>query len=230
MVRRWSYINSVNTIGDASFGGMRHAAFDATITATMYLRKSYSVPTKLTRRRWARRKHIYGWLPLANIVKDWAHAYRFYRNYNKVVFNQHLTRNSFIAFSLISVKNSIPCLHKNSELLVVGTFSSKILRYFTHFMNPRIRLLRLFGNINPSIVSYDPKYSPLAEVNDYTFVTPLLGHQVTTTEHLELGNKNPSQLTQLILPLVQKLSFRGAYGLYRLLTLLTLSRCFAHRN
>lgn len=230
MVRRWSYINSINTIGNASFGGMRHAAFDATITATMYLRKSYSVPTRLTRRRWARRKHIYGWLPLANIVKDWAHAYRFYRNYNKVVFNQHLTRNSFLAFSLISVKNSIPCLHKNSELLLVGTFSNKILRYFNHFLNPRIRLLRLFGNINPSIVSYDPKYSPLSEIGDYNFITPLLEHQVTDTGQLDLDANGSNQPMRLILPLIQKISFKGVYTLYRLLTLLTLSRCFTLRN
>ncbi len=230
MVRRWSYINSVNTIGNASFGGMRHAAFDATITATMYLRKSYSIPTKLTRRRWSRRKHIYGWLPLANIVKDWAHAYRFYRNYNKAVFNQHLTRNSFLAFSLISVKNSIPCLHKNSELLVVGTFSNRILKYFSHFMNPRIRLLRLFSNINPSVVSYDPKYSLLSDINDYTFVKPLLNHQVTTTEHLDIGNKRANQTMLLVLPLLQKTSFKGVYSLYRLLTVLALSRCLTLRN
>ena len=230
MVRRWSYINSVNTIGDSSFGGMRHAAFDATITATMYLRKSYSVPTKLTRRRWSRRKHIYGWLPLANIIKDWAHAYRFYRNYNKAIFNQHLTRNSFLAFSLVSVKNSIPCLHKNSELLVVSTFSSKILRYFNHFMNPRIRLLRLFRNINPSVISYNPKYSPLDDISDYPFVTPLLNHQVTTTARLGLDQKNLGQPIQLILPLLHKISVKSVYTLYRLLTLLAISRCFTPRN
>ncbi len=146
------------------------------------------------------------------------------------MFNQHLTRNSFLAFSLISVKNSIPCLHKNSELLVVGTFSNRILKYFSHFMNPRIRLLRLFSNINPSVVSYDPKYSLLSDINDYTFVKPLLNHQVTTTEHLDIGNKRANQTMLLVLPLLQKTSFKGVYSLYRLLTVLALSRCLTLRN
>ena len=224
MVRRWSYINSINTTKPDKFRNMRRAAFNVTITTTMYLRKSYSHPTFLTRRRWSRRKHSYGWLHLANIIKDWAHTYRFYRNYNKAVMNQYLTPNSFLAFNLISAKNSIPSAYKNSELLIVSTFSRKVLRYFNYLSSPRFKLFASFKNVNLSVVSYDPLYSALEKVIDYPFITPLVHHTVEETNLL--GDK--VALSQLpFSPVMSALSNQFYFStkvIYRVLILLTLSR------
>ena len=206
------------------FRNMRRAAFNVTINTTMYLRKSYSHPTSLTRRRWSRRKHFYGWLHLANIIKDWAHTYRFYRNYNKATINQYLTPNSFLAFNLISAKNSIPGAHKNSELLVISTFSRKVLRYFNYLSNPRFRLFASFKNVNLSVVSYNPLYSTLENIIDYPFVTPLVQHTIKETSLL--GDK-PAISRLPFSPLMDALSkqvYLTTKLVYRVLVLLTLNR------
>lgn len=156
MVRRWSYINSLNALKLTSFEPAQRAAFDSITNSTMYLRKECTPSTMLRRRRWARRKHINNWLALSNILKDWALTYRFYRNYNKMVFNQLFTKTSFTAFSIVRAKNSLPCLHKGSEQVLTGSITRRILEYYRRFSNPRLRFLSSFKHTSLITVSSLP--------------------------------------------------------------------------
>lgn len=209
-----------------SFLSIKQATFDNTMNSTMYLRKNYTLSTRITRQRWARRKHLYGWLALANILKDWAHMYRFYRNYNKVLLNQFLTKSSFVAFNLLSVKNAIPCTYKDSETFLVGTFTRRILNYFKGFNNPRLNFFLSFKNVNLSVVSYlnpVPRQLPL---NNYPFLIPLLPDELKTYE-IRLNN----QLTRVevfssLLETVFRLIRNKVIYAYKLLVLLALHRIF----
>lgn len=182
MVRRWSYINQMNNAHLSGFRLVRKGAFDVNMNSTMYLRKSYALSTKNPRHRWARRKHLYNWIPLANVLKDWAKTYRFYRKYNKFVFNQYFTKNSLLSFNLVSSLNSIPCLHKGSENVVAAPVTRRTLQYFQHLTNPRFRFLIQNKHLSRVIISYDPKYLDLHTEEGHASFVPLYLDKVRTLE------------------------------------------------
>ena len=226
MVRRWSYINTVNVFYNPKFDTHRQAAFGATVRATMYFRGEYTVPTSLTRSRWARRKHLNGWLVMSNIVKSWAQVYRFNRNHLKGVLRQHFSSATFIAFNVISVKNSIPYLHKGSESLVVSSFPKKILRYFTKFANPRFRFLLSIKNVNLSLVSLPHSDYDIETYLNNSYSTLLLRDGITAVAQVPTTSKViQSQSTQVIMSLLQLSANATLFKIkhvYRLLTLVTL--------
>jgi hypothetical protein len=172
MVRRWSYINFINCGPLVVSPSMPKATVDANMNTLMYLKKRYTPATKLTRKQWARRKHMHNWLPPMNILKDWAKVYRFHRNHSKVVYYQFFTKNSFIAFSLVSARSSIPSLHKGSEDVITGMYTKRLLRAFCRYSNPRISFL------------YSNKYSRVLLISCY-----LNKHESDSTSVFE-GNKS----------------------------------------
>jgi hypothetical protein len=141
MVRRWSHINFINCGPLVALQSVPKASVDANMNTLMYLKKRYTPSTKLTRKQWARRKHVHNWLAPMNILKDWAKVYRFHRNHSKVVYYQFFTKNSFIAFSLVSAQSSIPSLYKGSEDVITGMYTKRLLRFFKRYPNPRLSFL-----------------------------------------------------------------------------------------
>lgn len=228
MVRRWSYINSVNSINLFEYNAGRVALFDVAIDTTMYLRKEYQFSTKITRHRWARRKHMYDWLPLANILKDWAKIYRFYRKYNKFVFNQYFTKTSLISFNLVTSMNSIPCLHKGTEDVVAATTTRKVLRYFNHFQNPRLKFLLSNKHLARMVLSYDARYSNLSKWDEKSPFTPLLKDHIKTflpyrsVDVVKTSQAKSILLTTLAWPFVNHLL--TLKSLYKIIVLLSYLR------
>jgi len=230
MVRRWSYINSVNNLTPTNFRYMRKAAFDVTVNSTMYLRKTYSIPTRLTRKRWARRKHIHNWLYSANVLKDWAKSYRFYKNHNKSVLNQFFTPSSFIAFNLVSLTNSLPCLHKGSENVVTASFTRRILKYFSNYssLNPRLRALAQLKYLNFSFMSIilTPDTAHLLEPSKFLF--PVLTDHSNTLSTLSTATHSEPAAPATEITKLLNLVFRAwnlqAVSIYRSLVQLSLTR------
>lgn len=148
----------LNSEVPSSYTEMRRAAFDETINTTMYLRKTYAVSSRLTRRQWARRRHLNGWLAHSNVLKRWAQTYRFHRNHNKFIYSQHFTKTSVLAFDLVRSKNSIPCLFKGAESVITSSVTRKILRYFNTYRNARMQSLRQFKHLLLLSVSYVQPY------------------------------------------------------------------------
>ena len=144
MVRRWSHINSINSTSLLTTRHIQKATVDANLNALMYLKKQYSLATKLTRKQWSRRKHLYAWLAHSNILKDWARSYRFHRTGAKLTYYQFFTKNSFLAFNLVVARNSIPALNRGSENLVTGNIIKRFLRFFNLFSTPRFKFLTSF--------------------------------------------------------------------------------------
>jgi hypothetical protein len=187
MVRRWSYINNINTLHKNNFRSLRKVAFDANMNSTMYLRKEYSRPTLLTRKGWARRKHLHNWLYSSNVLKDWARTYRFYRNYNKYTLNLFFTKNSFIAFNTVSLKNTFPALYKGSELVVTSSVTAKTISYFSNLTNFKSRWLTLknLGYLNLLSAAYDVRFKPDCIQEPSTFILPLLKDYFTSLEPMK---------------------------------------------
>jgi hypothetical protein len=228
MVRRWSFINSLNVHYNPLFDSKRQSTFGVTVKSTMYFRKPYSVPSVLSRRRWSRRKHLYGWLPLSNVIKTWAQTYRFHKNYLKATTRAHFTKSSFLAFNLVSLKNTVPSKYKGSELIISSSLPRKILRYFSAFSNPRLKSLLSFRNINLSFNSTLPS----VVMEEESFITPYtVMFSYDSVKAFSVPSVEPKQTQRVSLQLLDKLFFQifqlslvTAKFFYRLLILLVIAR------
>ena len=190
MVRRWSYINNLNSYSTLDFSAAKQGSFDATVHSTMYLRKVYRPATVLTRRKWARRKHYYLWTPQLNLLKDWARTYRFNRNHFKSVFNQFFTKNSFLAFNLLSAKNLMPSSSLGSGFIAGGSLSKKTILYYSYRYNTRLHPFTRLKNANLFLSSWDPKIKPMEEIETGDYVVPLLGDQVSFFSNIEVPKQS----------------------------------------
>ena len=228
MVRRWSYINSMNTFYNQGYDSKRQAAFGVTVKATMYFRKPYSAYTVLSRRRWARRKHLFGWLALSNVLKTWAQTYRFQRNYLKSSSRTHFSKSSFLAFNTISLRNSLPSKHQGAESVVFSSLTRKTLRYFSTLSNPRLRSLMSFKNINLSMVSFpDPsvRFDDTPAADSLVVITQDNVSSFTTSSSSSPRSAlNHVSIFQSMSHVPVLLMLRKVKLLYRTLTLLTLTR------
>lgn len=187
MVRRWSYLNSVNSVYKNDLVTAEKSFFDVNTNATMYLRKLYTLSTKLTRKQWSRRKHISNLLPISNVLKNWSRSYRFYRNCNKLVLMQFFTKNTFLAFNLTGLRNVFPGLHKGSGHFLTGSFSKKMGAYYARFPQNRFTTLQLLRNSNTLYVSHMNESTPIEAFESPNFfrpvaVTPLLHESLPVSD------------------------------------------------
>lgn len=228
MVRRWSYINALNSTYKNSFNSKRQSTFTVTVKSTMYFRKPYSVPTVLSRRRWARRKHLYGWLPMSNIIKSWAQTYRFTRNYLKSVMRSNMFKSSFIAFNLISLRNLSPSSYKGLETILISSISRKTLRYFSNKVSPRMSSLLHFKNANLALMSLPGALSSVSKHMENNYVAPLLIDNVNFQSHLShvpsYGTSDHSPLILTTLSLIVSNSFKLIKYIYQINVVITLLR------
>lgn len=153
MVRRWSYINSINSVYYRNHKVAERSFFDINTNAVMYLRKEFQLSTRFTRKSWARRKHEHTFLQMANVLKDWSHTYRFYRNHARMVNSQFYTSQTYIAFNLTGARNIFPGLHKNSGTVVTASYTNKLGSYFSKFSRSSLSLFGNFKNGNLILVS-----------------------------------------------------------------------------
>ena len=227
MVRRWSYINSINSYNTTPFQTMQKATFDTTMNTTMYLRKVYAPATRLTRKQWARRKHIHNWLAHSNVLKDWARSYRFHKNHNKLAYYQFFTKTSFLAFNVIGARNSIPALHKGSENLVTGSFSRRVFKYFQLHSNPRFSFLRFFKNSRLLAVSYYALEDNYLSLKENTTIVPLFSDNLTSVTPYDHTSSSQASALACYVNLISTpltLILTQISLVYRTLVILTLMR------
>ena len=226
MVRRWSYLASVNSFYNKSYEGHQQAAFGVTVRATMYFKGTYTVPSKLTRGRWARRRHIYGWLHLSNILKSWSQIYRFNRAHLKGSLRQHVTPLNFLAFNAVTVQNSIPSRHTGSNNIVVSTLPKRVIRYFSKYNVSRSLFLLKLKNFNISYVSIPNGTQDISTYTDNKFAPVLVADNVSylSQAHNSLNSRASSLLVlnDRLSQLVFQHTLPSVVSIYRVLTLLTL--------
>ena len=231
MVRRWSYINSVNNLSTlvlAKHLAPRRAASEMNVNSVMYLRKHYSSLTLLRRRRWARRKHLFNFIPMVNIMAAWAQNYRFKRNYAKFVMSQNFFKHSFLAFNYVSTMNSIASLHKGMGDIVVSPVVNRLFRGLAPFLDLRSRFFLNLKHYSLSVIS-------VASLSNYKeFFTNVKASAPALYDGL--GSFAPWESTALVsrtahlnsFRLLQRISFNqvlaSAISLYKTLVLLTVYR------
>ena len=230
MVRRWSYINSLNCNQLLISRSIPKASVDTNLNTLMYLKKRYALATKLTRRQWARRKHLHNWIAPLNVLKDWAKSYRFYRNVSKLVYFQFFTKNSFIAFNLVSARNSIPALYKGSESILTGSYSKRVLRLLTVYSNSRSKFFTNFGYTRVLTISLHSSMTG-GQVVDFfdsqSSVVPLYYDTLTSLTSWDTVTTSTASLINLFKRLsVTQFNFFLAQliTLYKSLILLTIKR------
>jgi len=146
MVRRWSYLNTLNTrqffftTSQPKFLTMGHQK--VTFKATTYYRKRLYSPliSKLTRRAFFRRKHLNNWLVYQNILSYWASEYLFFRRYSRSLLALAFYKNTYLMYNvLVFGKLMAPDLVGFESLVVTN-----LLQAVTHYCNFGARRLLPF--------------------------------------------------------------------------------------
>ena len=153
MIRRWSFIGYTNNLLHRRYVSLQHYLIDSNVNSVMYLRKTHSFFTRTRRRSWARRKHLYNWLGVANIFKFWAKRYRVYRNTHKFLQNIFSSQHSFLTFNVYFTQNKLlQTLRQSSELIISSTTKSLFRRDYSHSVWSSLALLS-YNYVAPLFIS-----------------------------------------------------------------------------
>ena len=230
MVRRWSYINSINCTPMITTRHIQKASVDVNLNTLMYLKKKYSLATRLTRKQWTRRKHLYAWLSYSNILKDWARSYRFHRTGAKLTYYHFFTKNSFIAFNLVAARNSIPSLYNGSENFITGNSIKRFLRLFNVFATPRLKFFTSFKHTQVLMISLNSNWSPQlvqSFLEEQTSIVPLYVDTLTSLlpwRHFNVPTKEIQENFIQLMDSVFLVTLLHLLTLYKILILLNLQR------
>ena len=228
MVRRWSYINQLNQPTIYKFEAARHSAFESTVNTYMYLRKPFYSSTKLTRRKWARRRHLTNWISLSAVMSNWSSSYRFYCNLEKSLYAQLLTRHSFIAFSVLSFKSSIPALHRSTEKIVASSLINKVFKYYANPSFARLRFFQTLKFTNITFISlFNSAHTSTSSVynslNDSAAVVPTLLDNADSFTSLGTAIQPTNDLS-LLLSTILRMFLASVIALRRLVNISLLLR------
>lgn len=145
MVRRWSYVNTLNTPFQFTyfrrsttslrvrFIYQELAFFDSTLFRKKLARQTIS---KFRRLGWSRRKHRAEWVLYRNILVHWAQDYRFFRRYNRFILLLHLFKNSYFVFNLPLMMNVAVAEINEFRSIHLASLVSRTMRYF-YPLNPK---------------------------------------------------------------------------------------------
>jgi len=139
MIRRWSYINSLNnfkwTNGSMDYKYLSFSLHKTTFKDTTYYRRKIRYLSRLARRSWARRKHLGNWVFYQNILNDWSQDYLFFRKYNRFILNVQLFKNSFFVYNLLIITKIGIANFIGSEKVMISSLINRVSRYYSR-INP----------------------------------------------------------------------------------------------
>ena len=151
MVRRWSYLNSLNasffTAGRPKIGQLLYKHQYTLFKTTTYYRNKIYEPTttRLTRYSFFRRRHMNNWLLYTNVLNSWSNEYLFFRKYLRCTQTLFFFKTNYITLHLALLKafaaHELPLFRVG-----VGTFlTSKVFRFLTNWSsNSILHYRRLF--------------------------------------------------------------------------------------
>ena len=131
MVRRWSYLNLINTTFASEHKVLAFVHHYATFKATTYYRKSIHRATKLARRAWSRRKHLHNWLLYQNLLANWSQDYLFFRKYSRSILALNIFKNSYLTYNLLMFRKATTVDFLGAENVLVSSIIRRVIRYST---------------------------------------------------------------------------------------------------
>jgi len=166
MIRRWSYINQLNSLPSLVDKKIRIGSSDSIVNSLMYLRKNFAEVTTARRKGWARRIHLNDLLSVSNVLVVWAREYRFYRNYNRSVFYQFFSRYTYLAFNLMFSK-SLTSRYSRANVGSLGSgVSKRLVSYFNRsFAYSRLGFLSGYQSGSWSVVSFSEQMADTKGTN-----------------------------------------------------------------
>ena len=159
MVRRWSYINNLNSVNSLKTYRARASSLDAILNVIMYLRQDFPVFSNAYRKNWARRKHANQALFLTNVMINWAKEYRFYKNYNRMIQRQFFFKNTYLAVNLVIQKGPHSERTKHEHGVVGSSMTHRTMGFFQRKFAPtRFQSLLKLSASTWSYASYNLPY------------------------------------------------------------------------
>lgn len=221
MVRRWSYIKDQNSTKNFNFSDLTFVHGEVSFLANVYFRKTISQQSRLTRKSWAKRKHLSNWLPLQSVLSDWSNDYLFFKKYNKMILTINLFKNSFLSFNFLLLKKTSTLLKQNSEAFFFTFLSKRVLSYFARNFSSTYRFLL---NVRHTPLMY---VSTPDSVSDVRKKLPMLsGSSFSWGERLFFNQQDLSktQSLELIFAILHNATFAKNVELYKVFNLLTMNQ------
>ena len=160
MIRRWSYINTLNNLPSLDIKKIRISSSDAIVNSLMYLRREFPIQTRARRKSWARRIHTNDLLTLSNVMIIWAKEYRFFRNYNRSVTYQFFSKNTYLSFNLTFSKPLLARYSKSNVSSLGSSIPKNLIHYFRRsFVRSRLEYLLVYRNHSWSLASFPSSIS-----------------------------------------------------------------------
>lgn len=154
MVRRWSYLNTINQSFESrdSLNILVQVFQQTTFKATTYYRKPLynSLITKLTRKNFYRRRHLNNWIVYQNIITLWAKEYLFFRKYSRTLLSIFLYKTSFLTYNCL--------IHSRLTTDQLRSFDET---RFTYLINALSRFCQSFSIRTFSFVTQFRTFSPM---------------------------------------------------------------------
>jgi len=221
VVRRWSYLNLINTTFSSEHKALAFAHHYVTFKTTTYYRKSIQRTTKLSRRAWSRRKHIHNWLLYQNLLANWAQDYLFFRKYNRSVLTLSLFKNSYLTYNLLVFKKSTTTDFVGSEEVLVSSIIRRVIRYSTRLNPFMYHFFRTYRGVAWLYVTAPLDLEQVREASELTADTTHLVYQ--SQSYTSEAETQMSNWLNIVLQIMFSHCFTKLIELYKIFIILTLS-------
>jgi len=226
MVRRWSPVNLINCYTESSSRVFDRGSGVVAFKENLHFKKKIRTFSYVTRRSWARRKHINQWLVYHNILVNWASDYRFFTRYTRAMLVHNLFKNSFLTYNFLMLKKLPSSSFPGAEDFVYSFTTKKVFNYFLKYQATSFNIFHLIRNYNIFVLSH-PHASSSLGAKGITQLQPTyqFAQNTITTPNWRPTAQNTQPLVQ-ILDLLSQLTLIKSTELYKMYTLLMLSKLF----
>ena len=227
MVRRWSYLNLINTTFSSEHNVLAFVHHYATFKATTYYRKSIYRTTRLSRRAWSRRKHLHNWLIYQNLLANYSQDYLFFRKYSRSTLALNVFKNSYLTYNLLMFRKLAVTDFLGSESVMISSIIRRVIRYCSRLNPSTSAFFNSYRGVAWMYVTTNLPLDQTLEASDLTSETVHLAYRPSCYISDDAANETKMAPTliwfQALLALMFSHAFAKAIELYKLSILLTLS-------
>jgi hypothetical protein len=224
MVRRWSPVNLMNCFTETSSRTFDRASGVVIFKENLYFKKKVRTFSFVTRRSWARRKHINQWLVYHNVLVNWASDYRFFTRYVRAMLVQNLFKNSFLTYNFLMLKKVPSSSFQGSEHFLYSFTTRKVFNYFLKYQTTSFNIFNFIRHYNIFRLT-QPKVPTALQPTSLTHLqTTYSFSQNTIFAPLWQPSLNNTQPLLHILELLNNLTLVKATEVYKVYVLLTLTQ------
>jgi hypothetical protein len=220
MIRRWSYVNNINTSFFNKYLDLNFVHYETTFKANIHFKKNIPHISKLSRKSWARRRHLTNWIVYQNVFSNWSNDYLFFKQYSKFIFNYQLFKNSFLTFNLFILKKNNNSYIKGIESFVSSSFVNKISNYFNNSSYTSYLFFQKLKQNSWMFISI-PGEQTIAQITDNINLNPIYGVYQKNFFPVVVNN-NKIDLIEYIWSNLWSLILFKSIEIYKIITILTL--------